>query len=90
MPACGAVAGSVRVLVLLALCGCTASPAQNIVGSFFPSWLLCAVLGVIAAVAFRQMLVLVDLDSRLVLPLLTYAAVAGAATLAIWLACFGD
>ena len=59
-------------------------------GSFFPSWLLCAVLGVVGAVAFRQVLLLADLDSRLLLPLLTYVAVAGATALAVWLACFGD
>ena len=76
--------------LLLTLSSCTTSPAQNIVGSFFPSWLLCAVLGVIVATALRQVLLLADLDSRLILPLLTYAAIAGAATLAIWLACFGD
>ena len=32
-------------LLVLVTAGCSAAPAQNIMGSFFPAWLLCAAIG---------------------------------------------
>lgn len=72
------------------LAGCSASPAQNILGSYFPAWLICVVAGMVATVIVRQLLVLADLESQLLLPPLTYAAMALGATLAIWLVWFGQ
>ena len=71
------------------LAGCAGPPAVNVVGSYFPAWMLCTLIGLVAAVCVRQVLVLVRLEDRLVLPLATHVAVALAVTLAIWLIWFG-
>ncbi len=39
------------ILLCLSLAGCGAAPSLDILGSFFPSWMLCAVLGIVLAVA---------------------------------------
>ncbi len=74
---------------MLTLAGCTGAPAVNVVGSYFPAWMLCALIGITAAACLRQLLVLAGLEGKLVLPLLTHVAVALAATMAVWLVWFG-
>ena len=76
-------------LLPLLVSACSAAPSQDILGSFFPSWMLCGVIGILAAVLLRQALVFAGIDQHVVLPLLTYAAVAGAVTMLIWLVWFG-
>ncbi len=75
--------------IMLTLSDCASAPAVNVVGSFFPAWMLCALIGIAVAVCLRQVLVLVGLEDSLVLPLLTHTAVGVAATLAVWLIWFG-
>ena len=64
---------------------CSAAPSQDILGSFFPSWMLCGVIGILAAVLLRQALVFAGIDQHVFLPLLTYVAVGGAVTMLVWL-----
>ncbi len=77
-------------MVLLLLPSCSASPSQDIMGSFFPSWLLCLGIGVVAALIVRQILSAVGIDGFVMLPLATYGAVALSVTFLVWLARFGD
>ncbi len=74
---------------MLTLGGCTGAPAINVVGSFFPAWMLCSLIGIAGAVCLRGVLVLLGLEQSIPAPLLTHAAVATAATLAVWLIWFG-
>jgi len=37
-------------------------PALNIFGTFFPSWMLCAVLGIVGAVAVFKLFSVVQID----------------------------
>jgi len=69
--------------------GCSTSPAQNLFGSFFPAWMLCATAGIVGAVAMRQILRAVGVDRYLVAPPLTYLCIAVAGTLLVWLLWFG-
>ncbi|HEY1259846.1 MAG TPA: YtcA family lipoprotein [Stellaceae bacterium] len=73
----------------MALSGCSRAPTMDLFGSYFPAWMLCAVLGVAAAVAIRQILVVAGVSDYVVAPLLTYAALALSATLLAWLLWFG-
>jgi YtcA family len=57
-------------------------------GSFFPSWMLCAIAGIVVMVAVRQALVALHVHENLPVPLLTYFAVALIITCAIWLVFF--
>ena len=70
--------------------GCTAAPAQNVIGSFVPSWLLCAVVGVGAIVLFRIVFRLAGLGDQLLSPPLTYVGIGIAVALAVWLTWFGN
>jgi hypothetical protein len=73
----------------LFVAGCTTSPAQNMFGSFFPAWMLCAAAGIIIAVVLWQVLRALDVDPYLIAPPLTYLCIAVAGTLLVWLLWFG-
>jgi len=77
------------VAVALAISGCSYSPTQDLFGSYFPAWMLCAVLGIIAAVIIREIIGVTGINDYVVAPLLTYAALAVSATLLVWLFWFG-
>lgn len=66
------------------------SPTLNLFGSYFPAWMLCAVVGILLAVIIRQVLVAVGIDEHVVAPLLTYTGLALSATLLAWLVWFGQ
>jgi hypothetical protein len=78
-----------RVAVVLAVSGCSYSPTQDLFGSYFPAWMLCAALGIVATVIIRQLLAAAGISEYVVAPLLTYAGLAVSATLLAWLLWFG-
>jgi YtcA family len=65
------------------------SPTLNLFGSNFPAWMLCAVVGILAAVIIRQVLVAAGIGEYVISPLLTYAGLAVSATFLVWLVWFG-
>jgi YtcA family len=67
------------------LAGCSAAPSHSILGSYFPSWMICALVGLFATVIIRQILVSVGIDRTLPAPLLVYLALAVAGAFATWL-----
>ena len=77
------------VCVAGGLSACSAAPSQDVLGSFFPSWLLCAFIGVAAAAVCRQLLGLAGLNDSLIAPPLTYLAIVVAVSLLVWLIWFG-
>jgi hypothetical protein len=62
---------------------------MDLFGSYFPAWMLCAAVGIVAAIILRQILAVARIDDFVVAPLLTYAALAVSATLVVWLLWFG-
>ena len=76
-------------LAPLGLAGCAGAPAQNILGSYFPSWMLCVFAGIAASVIIRQGLVLAGIDKVLPAPLLVYLAFTVLFAFAAWLAWLG-
>jgi cation transporter-like permease len=78
------------MLVTLFQSGCSMSPSQNILGSFFPSWMLCTAIGIGAAVALRFLFGGIGLEKYVLAPPLTYLSVAVAVTLVVWLIWFGQ
>ena len=71
------------------LAACSASPAQNMFGSFFPAWMLCAAAGIVIAIILRQAFGAVGVNPYLIAPPLTYLSIAVAGTLLVWLLLFG-
>ena len=73
------------LLLTVAAPGCSSAPSQAIMGSYFPSWMVCSIIGIIAAVALRELLVAAGINEFVLVPLLAYAAIAAAVTMAVWL-----
>jgi len=63
-------------------------PQINVVGSFFPSWMLCAAIGIVVAVVARQLFVRVGVDPYLGPRALVYPCLALLVTLVLWVAFF--
>ena len=66
--------------------GCSQAPTYDIMGSLFPAWLVCSVLGILLAVIARWLLLLARIT--VILPVLVYSCLAAAFTFAIWLVFF--
>jgi len=64
----------------------TRAPSFDILGSFFPAWMVCLALAVLLTVAARW--VLARLHIAIALPVLTYPSLTLLFTLALWLAFF--
>src|SRR5262249_41055857 len=73
----------------LAVAGGSHSPTQDLLGSYFPAWMVCAALGIVTSVLIRQILVAVHVNDYVVAPLLTYTALAVFVTSLAWLLWFG-
>lgn len=73
----------------LATTACSASPSRNILGSYFPTWMVCALLGIVFVAAIRSVLIKTGVDASLPVPVIVYLCMWTAATLAIWLVWLG-
>lgn len=52
-------------LVLCVLsCGCSRAPSVSIIGSFFPAWMICIAVGVVAAFIARWFLLRKGLEDQ--------------------------
>lgn len=77
-------------MAAIPLAGCSGgAPTLFLAGAFFPAWLLCAVAGVLGAVALRVVLVALGVDDGIPFRLVTYIAVAIAIGLLVSVAGFG-
>jgi hypothetical protein len=81
---------SLAAAILIALPGCGVSPSVNILGSFFPAWLISIVIGVVLTVVVRQLFVAIDVASHLRPAGLVYPCLGGLLILATWLILFGS
>jgi len=73
-------------LVPLVLSSCTRAPSFDILGSFFPAWLVCFAAAVVLTVMAR--FVLMRLRISIALPSLTYPCLTASCTFALWLLFF--
>jgi hypothetical protein len=76
------------VLLLLPGLGCSRAPVFNILGSFFPAWILCGVLGVLLAVVVRIFFVRANFEQELSPLILIYPCLALFFTFSLWLLFF--
>jgi len=63
-------------------------PQINVIGSFFPSWMLCAAIGIVIAVIARQVFLRVGVDPYVGPRALVYPSLALLVTLALWVTWF--
>jgi YtcA family len=74
------------LLGTLLLAGCSRAPAVDILGSFFPAWLVCFMIAIVLTAIVR--VVLLRLHVQLALPILVYPALTALFTFALWLIWF--
>jgi hypothetical protein len=63
-------------------------PQINIIGSFFPSWMLCLLIGIVAALIVRRLFVHTGIDPYVGPRALVYPSLAILVTLVLWVAFF--
>jgi hypothetical protein len=88
-------AGGLRVTAIaawtasvLAATGCSRAPSFSILGSFFPDWILCGVLGILLTFGARILFVRLKFEQELSPLILTYPCLAAFFTFSIWLLFF--
>jgi NhaP-type Na+/H+ or K+/H+ antiporter len=69
-----------------ALTSCGRAPSFDILGSFFPAWIVCLALGLLLTVGARWLML--HLHIVIALPVLTYPCLTALLTFAMWLAFF--
>lgn len=68
------------------LVGCSRAPSIDILGSFFPAWLVCFILAIVLT-ALVQLLI-ARFHVKVALPILMYLGLATFFTFALWLVFF--
>src|SRR5262249_20236362 len=75
--------------LLVTMTRCGASPSVNVLGSFFPAWLICIVTGVVLTIITLRLFVAMEVASDLGPTPVVYPCLAGLWTFATWLLVFG-
>ena len=75
-------------ILILALTDCERAPAFNVLGSYFPAWLFCLVVGMVLTVAARAVFRKYNLSEALSPPLLMYSCLTAFFTFGLWLIFF--
>ena len=73
---------------LMFLAGCRGAPSINVLGSFFPGWMVCMGLGVAGALLLRQVFIKIGVESYLGPRPVVYFCLWILITLALWLLFF--
>ena len=71
--------------LLTLLSGCDGAPSRNILGSYFPSWMVCALVGLALALAARTIFKASGILAELPVPFVVMLAIGCAGTFAMWL-----
>jgi hypothetical protein len=75
----------VCVPALLLMAGCGRAPSFDILGSFFPAWLVCLSVAILLTVVSRALL---NRYVEIVWPVLIYPSLTAFFTFALWLGLF--
>ncbi len=74
------------MLVAPLLSSCSRAPSLEVLGSFFPAWLVCFIVAIVLTALAR--LALLRLRMKAALPLLVYPSLAALFTFLLWLLFF--
>lgn len=68
----------VLIIAMLMLSGCVAqqAPVFTLLGSYFPSWIACALLGIAATAIARMIFIYLNIDDALPARLIIYTCLA--------------
>jgi len=71
----------------LLLGGCSRAPSFDILGSYFPAWLICLVLGVLLSAVSRWLLLRLQIE--VVFPIVVYPSLTALFAFGMWLVFYG-
>ncbi len=74
--------------MLLSASGCARAPTFNILGSYFPAWIICGLIGILLAVMVRVFFVRIDFEKHLSPLIVVYPCLALFFTFTVWLLFF--
>ena len=75
-------------LLAIEIAGCRRAPTFNILGSFFPSWLICLFVGICLSVIANRIFVRFALDKEILWPIVVYPCLALLFACILWLIFF--
>ena len=76
------------LLLILLLGGCAHSPTVDVLGSYFPAWMLCIIVGLVSTLIVRLLLIGFGIYSHLRLKPLVFSGMAISFTFIVWLGFF--
>ncbi len=68
--------------------GCSRAPSFNLLGSFFPAWIVCGISGLLLTVAVRLFFVRIKLEEQLSPLIVVYPCLTAFFTFTLWLVFF--
>ena len=77
--------GGTGTAVLTLLSGCSSAPSRSILGSYFPSWMICVLVAMCLTIVVRAVLAKVGIEDELPAPILVYLSLTLVFTFALWL-----
>ena len=77
------------LVAVCSLSGCQHAPSFNIVGSFFPAWLICMVTGIVLAAIVHWTLAALKRENFISWGIVVYPCLAAFFAFTIWLLIFG-
>jgi uncharacterized membrane protein len=78
----------VAIISMIAIAGCGRAPSFNILGSFFPAWLICMVVGIVLAAIVNWILTRYKLNKAIPWTILVYPCLAAFFAFTLWLVFF--
>jgi hypothetical protein len=75
-------------LLTIGVAGCRRAPTFNILGSFFPSWLICLFAGIAVSVIANRIFARFDLEKEILWPIVVYPCLALLFASVFWLIFF--
>jgi hypothetical protein len=75
-------------LLTIEIAGCRRAPTFNILGSFFPSWLICLFAGISLSVIASRVFARFALDKEILWPIVVYSCLALFFAGVLWLIFF--
>ena len=76
------------LLLILLLGGCSYSPTVDVLGSYFPAWMLCIIVGLVGTLIVRLLLIGFGIYAHLRLKPVLFSCMAISFTFVVWLGFF--
>ncbi len=76
------------LLTSLLLAGCGRAPSLDVLGAYFPAWLLCIFMGIAGSSIVASILSKLGMRDLLQWPILVYPCLAASIAFTVWLLCF--